>query len=215
MAAHACAYHLVLPRCRRGRWRRHGCGVQSRGHAATPICFFFSSGRRHTKYIGDWSSDVCSSDLIGIRNEGHGAENADGTGAENDGVERSEERRVGKESRDRVRKAALKKYAPLCMNGPSRWLAPPSVLTWQRMLVHTIWYYRGVEGVGGGGMGVVYKAEDMRLHRFVFFFQAEDGIRNTSVTGVQTCALPISSAFATRAMAPRMPMGPAPRTTAL
>src|SRR5437762_6373540 len=29
------------------------------------------------------------------------------------------------------------------------------------------------------------------LVRF-FFFQAEDGIRDTSVTGVQTCALPIS-----------------------
>src|SRR5437764_7964224 len=27
--------------------------------------------------------------------------------------------------------------------------------------------------------------------RSVFFFQAEDGIRYTSVTGVQTCALPI------------------------
>src|SRR5437879_9990955 len=27
-----------------------------------------------------------------------------------------------------------------------------------------------------------------------FFFQAEDGIRATSVTGVQTCALPILSA---------------------
>src|SRR5437764_10609257 len=24
--------------------------------------FFFSSRRRHTRYIGDWSSDVCSSD---------------------------------------------------------------------------------------------------------------------------------------------------------
>src|SRR5262249_59612383 len=28
---------------------------------------------------------------------------------------------------------------------------------------------------------------------FFFFFQAEDGIRDWSVTGVQTCALPISS----------------------
>src|SRR2546430_12925103 len=28
--------------------------------------------------------------------------------------------------------------------------------------------------------------------RFVFFFQAEDGIRDLTVTGVQTCALPIS-----------------------
>src|SRR5205085_8211986 len=27
-----------------------------------------------------------------------------------------------------------------------------------------------------------------------FFFQAEDGIRDLTVTGVQTCALPISSA---------------------
>src|SRR5262249_58073755 len=27
---------------------------------------------------------------------------------------------------------------------------------------------------------------------FIFFFQAEDGIRDWSVTGVQTCALPIS-----------------------
>src|SRR5438046_9394075 len=29
---------------------------------------------------------------------------------------------------------------------------------------------------------------------FFFFFQAEDGIRDWSVTGVQTCALPISCA---------------------
>src|SRR5437762_14269286 len=27
------------------------------------MAFFFSSRRRHTRYIGDWSSDVCSSDL--------------------------------------------------------------------------------------------------------------------------------------------------------
>src|SRR3989441_5534430 len=30
---------------------------------------------------------------------------------------------------------------------------------------------------------------------FFFFFQAEDGIRDKLVTGVQTCALPISSAL--------------------
>src|SRR5260370_12671590 len=29
---------------------------------------------------------------------------------------------------------------------------------------------------------------------FFFFFQAEDGIRDSSVTGVQTCALPIAPA---------------------
>src|SRR5438094_2895786 len=32
------------------------------------------------------------------------------------------------------------------------------------------------------------------LHKsFIFFFQAEDGIRDRTVTGVQTCALPIFS----------------------
>src|SRR6266487_5707782 len=29
-----------------------------------PPLFFFSSRRRHTRWTGDWSSDVCSSDLI-------------------------------------------------------------------------------------------------------------------------------------------------------
>src|SRR5256885_10751467 len=33
----------------------------------------------------------------------------------------------------------------------------------------------------------------MQCCRFFFFFQAEDGIRDYKVTGVQTCALPISS----------------------
>src|SRR2546427_4960562 len=32
----------------------------------------------------------------------------------------------------------------------------------------------------------------MLLFFFFFFFQAEDGIRDLTVTGVQTCALPIS-----------------------
>src|SRR5256885_4858662 len=32
-----------------------------------------------------------------------------------------------------------------------------------------------------------------RISPFFFFFQAEDGIRDYKVTGVQTCALPISS----------------------
>src|SRR5256885_15811810 len=32
----------------------------------------------------------------------------------------------------------------------------------------------------------------MRLSSLFFFFQAEDGIRDYKVTGVQTCALPIS-----------------------
>src|SRR3712207_7998277 len=35
----------------------------------------------------------------------------------------------------------------------------------------------------------------VQLVAIVFFFQAEDGIRDIGVTGVQTCALPISIGF--------------------
>src|SRR2546430_14806231 len=40
-----------------------------------------------------------------------------------------------------------------------------------------------------------YKTNYVRLRLFFFFFQAEDGIRDLTVTGVQTCALPISHSF--------------------
>src|SRR2546430_9872701 len=41
---------------------------------------------------------------------------------------------------------------------------------------------------GGSGTRVLDGRQSIRL---VFFFQAEDGIRDLTVTGVQTCALPI------------------------
>src|SRR3712207_8797128 len=46
---------------------------------------------------------------------------------------------------------------------------------------------------------------------FFFFFQAEDGIRDIGVTGVQTCALPISAAGSPRRTAPGCRSGTRPR----
>src|SRR5256886_4348442 len=43
-------------------------------------------------------------------------------------------------------------------------------------------------------LGVNYLCEGVERRCLVFFFQAEDGIRDLTVTGVQTCALPISDA---------------------
>src|SRR5262249_59138498 len=71
------------------------------------LFFFFSSRRRHTSLVSDWSSDVCSSDLSFCA--GHAAKTrlADlshaiilSTGAVS-AAGRSEERRVGKECRSR------------------------------------------------------------------------------------------------------------------
>src|SRR5690606_40190028 len=44
---------------------------------------------------------------------------------------------------------------------------------------------------GAGGETRLYGSVVVETTSFVFFFQAEDGIRDFHVTGVQTCALPI------------------------
>src|SRR5690348_17453077 len=77
--------------------------------------FFFSSRRRHTRWTGDWSSDVCSSDLApvvpcqvarGIRapeqwHPVHDHPPDMDLRAARRVAQRSEERRVGKECRSR------------------------------------------------------------------------------------------------------------------
>src|SRR4030081_1611356 len=66
----------------------------------------FPSRRRHTRCASDWSSDVCSSDLMEENGEEVGEELKELTNTiriirDEELEHRSEERRVGKESRSR------------------------------------------------------------------------------------------------------------------
>src|SRR5688572_33068740 len=69
---------------------------------------FFSSRRRHTRFDCDWSSDVCSSDLVSEKKNAQVSELLIGNSSNKPcfvqagdvvkgGQQRSEERRVGKE----------------------------------------------------------------------------------------------------------------------
>src|SRR5258705_6768937 len=40
--------------------------IEAYGLLAYSVIFFFSSRKRHTRCLSDWSSDVCSSDLVGV-----------------------------------------------------------------------------------------------------------------------------------------------------
>src|SRR5437867_13239611 len=81
------------------------------------VCFFFSSRRRHTRSYGDWSSDVCSSDLARQKRVPRDARALARLGRPLDQQaaaplpdqrRRSEERRVGKECRSRRQPAHQK-----------------------------------------------------------------------------------------------------------
>src|SRR3989339_1760996 len=82
-----------------------GCCVKS--YVGGTVCFLFSSRRRHTRLVSDWSSDVCSSDLApeaGSSSTRRRCRRRTGSGRSRPpprGRPRSEERRVGKEGRSR------------------------------------------------------------------------------------------------------------------
>src|SRR5262249_58741071 len=88
------------------------CALLSVRFNVCSLFFFFSSRRRHTRLVSDWSSDVCSSDLPPralarperVPAGPKGQFVAYAVGGEDTGDQprgRSEERRVGKECRAR------------------------------------------------------------------------------------------------------------------
>src|SRR5438477_8237927 len=74
-------------------------------------CFFFSSRIRHTRLTCDWSSDVCSSDLLqgDLCAEPGGLDDRVDDVLHSRRCRRSEERRGGKEWRSRGAPIDLKK----------------------------------------------------------------------------------------------------------
>src|SRR5450755_3130000 len=90
-----------------------------------PSICFFSSRRRHTRWTGDWSSDVCSSDLNALelrRRTRMRDEIPTRCAFPVEGRrERSEERRVGKECRSRWSPYHAKKteHTPPCRMPPA------------------------------------------------------------------------------------------------
>src|SRR5215470_17862999 len=152
----------------------HRCGR----HALS--LFFFSSRRRHTRCYRDWSSDVCSSDLPARRIEVPFEDFVRESGVGDRG--RSEERRVGKSvdlgGRRIIKK---KKKAARRKHSEAAGLTETSTSQYREQVATTCYVCEKCLGSYSNSQGP----------NSVFFFQAEDGIRGATVTGVQTCALPI------------------------
>src|SRR5207302_1324548 len=133
--------------------------------------FFFSSRRRHTRFSRDWSSDVCSSDL---------PPRAAGSLRRRTGASALTPRSLLRRPRSR---GWPRRFPPgWRRRTPRRPPGRPGSGRSEERRVGKAARARRTAGAGrregrgtGGG----------------FFFQAEDGIRDFHVTGVQTCALPI------------------------
>src|SRR5579864_9584393 len=105
--------------------------------ADNKLFFFFSSRSRHTRLTCDWSSDVCSSDLVGWR-----LPRRQPTGPHITLLpqvqhrllpKRSEERRVGKECRSRWSPYHKKKKKPRKVAKGVRY-GEPSMATHTRVI---------------------------------------------------------------------------------
>src|SRR5437867_9107454 len=70
--------------------------------------FFFSSRRRHTRSYGDWSSDVCSSDLLCVRDREHFSRGVEG----HHGIRGMEKRRETARARTQVEDALSRLDSP-------------------------------------------------------------------------------------------------------
>src|SRR6059058_3719027 len=133
------------------------------------VFFFFKQKTAYEVSLRDWSSDVCSSDLHGLRNQDRIEHARANRGRFSADRSRSEERRVGKECVTTCR---------------SRW-AP----------------YHKKKNVNDPGKcsGCRYSSGIVRgetTHIMLLFFFFSSRRRHTRcryVTGVQTCALPIST----------------------
>src|SRR5256886_17389085 len=105
--------------------------------------FFFSSRRRHTRFDCDWSSDVCSSDLLSYRVLTSGSCGLP-VGFLNlwsvaaltlCSAPRSEERRVGEECRSRWSAYHLKKKKKNLLMTSTALCRSPQIISYGRSLV--------------------------------------------------------------------------------
>src|SRR5471030_139915 len=141
------------PRRHVSRLRRSASASDVRG--ADSAHFLFSSRRRHTRCLSDWSSDVCSSDLdnasVHVKRI---VTDPEYTPLCSMPLARSEERRVGKECR-------------------SRWSPYHS----KKNKAGSTFPARSVQAPCAGFAPTRSSSATRRSSSGVFFFQAEDGIR--------------------------------------